>query len=646
MSITVGLVQINYSFSDATYFPLSIGLLQAYVQQHAAHPRSIKFLEPKNCRMPVDHVVHQLQSANVVGFSTYVWNIKFSLAIARKLKELNPDVFIVFGGPAVPDRAEIFLRQNPFVDIVCHGEGEKVFLQILESFHSGNFRILESVSYIREEVFFLQPRMPRMKDLSTVPSPYLTGIFDGLLERGDRRQWLGLLETNRGCPFSCAYCDWGSATYNRLVPFDMKRLEDELRWFSDHKIEFVFCCDSNFGLLPRDLELVSFLAETKKRYGYPKAFSVQSTKNATERSYKVHKILSESGLNKGVNLALQTVDKKTLENIGRANISLESFRDLQSRFNRDGVETFTDLILGLPGETYHSFTQGVSQIIQNGQHNRIQFINLSILPNALMGNPEYQSKHGLDIVESNLTNVHGAMDSNNDEIQEIHQLVVATHTMPREDWVSTRVFAWMTSLLYFDKLIQIPFVLLHEMCGLSYTTLLESFIRKADASHPITSRINSFFAHRAKIIQAGGPEFCKSTEWLNISWPCDEYVLISLLVNNELEDFFKEASDIIYELLQNNRVNLPPFLEDALVLNRCLFKRPFQDTDKFVDLNYNIYECYKAVLAGERPVLEKTPVRYHVDRTTEAWMSWDDWFRRVVWFENKKGAYLYQARRI
>jgi radical SAM superfamily enzyme YgiQ (UPF0313 family) len=136
-----------------------------------------------------------------------------------------------------------------------------------------------------------------------------------------QEHWIGLLETNRGCPFSCTFCDWGSATQARVYTFDLDRLYREADWFADHKIEYIFCCDANYGMLPRDLEIARYMAETKKRLGYPHALSVQNTKNATERSYQVQKILSEAGMNKGVTIALQSVDPMTLKSIKRSNIS-------------------------------------------------------------------------------------------------------------------------------------------------------------------------------------------------------------------------------------------------------------------------------------------------------------------------------------
>ena len=54
-------------------------------------------------------------------------------------------------------------------------------------------------------------------------------------------------ETNRGCPFSCTFCDWGSATASKVYQFGMDGLHDEIGWMSRQRIGFVFCCDANFG---------------------------------------------------------------------------------------------------------------------------------------------------------------------------------------------------------------------------------------------------------------------------------------------------------------------------------------------------------------------------------------------------------------
>ena len=640
--IKIGLVQINNSFSGASYFPYTVGLLQAYIEEHAKFSECYEFLPFIYSRIPAEEGVNRLLSANIVGFSTYVWNFRLSLEIARRLKKQKPEILIVFGGPQVPDEAEVFLSQFPFIDIVCHGEGEQVFCSIVESYPSKDWGDIPSISYFDDNGAFINhPQAPRIKDLDIIPSPYLNGLFEALMLENPQNEWLSLWETNRGCPFSCTFCDWGSATASKVYRFELERLLAEIDWFADKKVEFVFCCDANFGILSRDTQIAQYAADIKSRTGYPQALSVQNTKNATDRAYETQRILNTSGLSKGVDLALQSIDKNTLESVKRANISIETYEILQQRFTSDGVATFTDIILGLPGETYESYVEGVSKLIENGQHNRIQFNNLSILPNAEMGDPKYQQKYGMVTVPSEIINIHGLRTTSEDDVAEVQELVIATQDMPKEDWVKTRAFSWMIALLHFDKLLQIPLILIHQVCGISFRQLTELFMRKGINGDTI-SEINSFFTEKAKDIQSGGFEFCNSPDWLDIWWPADEYMFIKLCRENKLDIFYQEAGKLLKLFLDSQFIDFPTdLLDQSIMLNRELVKLPFQEEDTYITTSYNIWEFFQSVLVGKPILLDEVGCNYHINRAGFSWSSWEKWYREVVWYGNKKGAYLY-----
>lgn len=641
--LNIGLVQINNSFSGQNYLPYAVGLIQSYVEKHAVNPQRYAFMLPVYSRVRVADAVERLRGADVIGFSAYVWNIRLSLEIARRVKAQDPAKIIVFGGPQVPDRAEAFLRGHPFIDLVCHGEGEHAFLSILENCPSATWDEVPSISYLRRDgIFACNARAERMRDISQIPSPYLRGVFDPLMRANPNERWLILWETNRGCPFQCTFCDWGSAIAAKVSQFDMERLSREVDWFAEKKIEFIFCCDANFGMLARDYDIVNYVAERKRNVGYPQALSVQNTKNATERAYKVQKLLSDQGLNKGVALSLQSVDPATLEAIKRQNISTESYQELQRRFTRDRVETYSDLILGLPGETYDSFADGVSRVIKDGQHNRIQFNNLSILPNAEMGDPEYQKRYGMEIVESRIVNIHGSLAESEEEIQEVQQLVIATVAMRRDDWIKTRTFCWMTAFLHFDKVMQLPLIIAHELGNISYRSLIEAFIDAGPDDYPVIHGIKEFFATKAHDIQAGGVEYCHCSEWLDIFWPADEYVLIDLCINGKLLDFYREAEKLFFALDAARGQKLPlGLLAEAIRLNSALMKLPFQTENLNVETSYNIWDFYRSVLVGAHVKLEKRRCMNRIDREKIVYRGWDHWCREVIWYGNKKGAYLY-----
>jgi len=640
----VGMVQVNTGFLNQNYLPYSLGFLQAYAQKYLKNIDDFEFLLPIYKRIPLKDALNVLSGSDIIFFSTYVWNFKISSEIAKRIKEKKPNTLIVFGGCRVPGQnIENFLKNYPFIDIACYGEGEKVFTAILNNYKTGNWENVPSISYIDENNKVIKnTRAERINDPNEIPSPYLAGIFNPLIEANPKEGWLGLWETNRGCPFSCSYCEWGGDYQKRLYAHDLKKLFEEIDWFSRNKIEFIFCCDANFGILKRDLEIVNRVAENKKKYGYPKVLSVQNTKNSTDSTYNIQKVLAKAGLSKGVNLAFQSLNEETLKSIRRTNISVKTFYELQQRFSSEGIETFSDLILGLPNETYDTFTKGISQLIENGQHNRIQFNDLSILPNSEMADTDYQKKYGLIIQEAKIINIHGSLNEGN-EVSETQRLVIGTKTMPKVDWVKTRAFSWMVSLLYFDKILQIPLTILHDTFSLTFKELVEIFTENEETS-PLISEISSFFINKAKSIQNGGAEFCQSKKWLNIWWPADESVLIKLAAENKLGIFYQEAKQRIKSFLHKRNLSLSSdLLDGSIYLNQNLLKLPFKYNDLDIQLSYNILEVYQAALKRMAIPVKKGIYDYRINRKDKVWSSWEDWCKKVIWYENKKGAYLYSC---
>ena len=162
--IKVGSVQINNGFSDNFYMPYSIGLLQAYVLHNSKDPSRYEFQTTIYKRLLLDQCVSKLYDQDIVLFSTYVWNLNISLAIAKKLKSLKENVLIIFGGPSVPDKAEKFLKDNRFIDVVSHQEGERTINAILENYPSLDWRKIPGLSYLSGEEMVNNPNLPRLRN--------------------------------------------------------------------------------------------------------------------------------------------------------------------------------------------------------------------------------------------------------------------------------------------------------------------------------------------------------------------------------------------------------------------------------------------------------------------------------------------------
>jgi len=629
------------------YLPYSVGLLQAYAQKYAMDSERYEFIPAIYKRTQVDEAVEYLSNADVAGFSVYVWNIRISLAIAQKLKKQNPNVLIVFGGLQVPKNAENFLRENPFIDIVGHGEGEKVFLEILENSGTGNWESIQSVSYINKNNQYVNhPTLNRINDLSTIPSPYLEGVFDELIQTNPDISWMYLWETNRGCPFSCSYCDWGGAITNKVYRFDMERVKAEIDYFAENNCNHLCLCDANFGIYKRDIDIVKYLVEAYKKHQRLFSLVTQDTKNDVNRTYEIYNILAESRqtlFHSGANLSVQSLDRQTLENIKRHNISTESFNELHRRFSRKGISTLTDIILGLPGETYDTFVEGISHVLKNGQHSRIAFYICSILPNAEMSDPDYQKRFGLESVPVRTIHEYSSLDDKlRGEYPEYIDAVIATKDMNRDDWIRTRIFAWMADFLHYDRLLRIAFIILAEYYNISYRNLIEVFMNTNADRFPICSEISEILFNQAKSNQSGDSEHIPSKELLNIWWPADQYALVKIVIEKKLDSFYEEAKLLLSELCKSLAINFDPtILEEAINLNQNMFKTPGRYKDIDLTLEYNIYEFYRGVLDGVSVPLEKKSSQYHIDCTSQVWVTWESWCRYGIDTRYRRDQMLY-----
>jgi len=199
-------------------------------------------------------------------------------------------------------------------------------------------------------------------------------------------------------------------------------------------------------------------------------------------------------------------------------------------------------------------------------------------------------------------------------------------------------------LLHFDKLLQIVFILLNKEYSISYREMIELFSEKNGFS-PILSEIRKFFVEKAMDIQNGGKEFCESKEWLNIWWPADELIMIKLCAEGKLEEFYREVETAVAAYLdKKNITGYEAILRDSINLNKSLLKMPNTDKDKEIQLSHNIWDVYFATLRGVDIPLSKGNYTYIIEREKQKWPTWADWCREVIWWGNKKGAYLYKCK--
>ena len=200
--VKVSSSQYNYIYGKQIQLPYSIAMLYTYVKSQK--DLGDKFHFEKTCvfRDKVNKNIEECSDSDILLCSCYVWNWEITTYLAKEVRKINPNCLIIFGGPQVPDFSSDFFEKYPFVDIIVHGEGEYVIANIFEEFL--NKKDFSKIKGLETKDYRTEPE-PRINDLDSLPSPYLTNTVWDLAEKVDGIRWICPWETNRGCPYLCTF---------------------------------------------------------------------------------------------------------------------------------------------------------------------------------------------------------------------------------------------------------------------------------------------------------------------------------------------------------------------------------------------------------------------------------------------------------
>ena len=353
-------------------FPLGIGFIAAYLKKRCGD--SIDFRLYKYPEEALEDLM--LYQPQVVLLANYTWNMDLSCLIGRRAKALNPSSLVVQGGPNFPLDREVQLRylsERPELDFYIVGEGEFATADLIEDFLGGDSTIaclkkhgrLTSCAYMEEGELVVNQTRPRTADLDEIPSPYLAGYMDKFFDNKIHP----LIETNRGCPFTCTFCQQGVSYFTKVRHFSVDRVKEELSYIANMiktrspMIRALTVADPNFGMFERDLAISAHIGSMQDESGWPSFIDATTGKNVPERVLKAIDLM-RGGMT--VSNAVQSMDTNVLKNIKRSNIKLSAYAEIQKEIKKKGMQSKADVILAMPGETLDSHLVGFKDLIDAG----------------------------------------------------------------------------------------------------------------------------------------------------------------------------------------------------------------------------------------------------------------------------------------
>ena len=185
-------------------------------------------------------------------------------------------------------------------------------------------------------------------------------------------------------------------------------------------------------------------------------------------------------MSKGATLSFQSMHQNVLDKIYRKNMPSENFYKLMSMYTSKGIATYSERILGLPGETYDSFADGIEQLLECGQHMSINFFNCELLSNSIMNDEEYIRKHAIEYAVTEQHQYH--VIPNDTDITEFSRIVVSTETMSKDDWIKSNILSVFVRAFHNLGLLQCVAIYLYYEKGIRYIDFYSDIIEWAVAN--------------------------------------------------------------------------------------------------------------------------------------------------------------------
>jgi putative methyltransferase len=442
-----------------SYLPYIWAILKTHSEKNTDLGRGLNWLDP----IHQYKAVAALDSAygdtriDVLGLSCYVWNWQSQLEIARRVKARNPDCLVVAGGPEPDHKDPAFFATHPDIDIVVVKDGELAFSEILRKVLADDDDFSDVPGLYLPTPDRSERRLTRAAEVPTVfeHSPYVeqSAYYEQYMKRHEGNFVNVILETNRGCPYSCTFCDWGQSTMSKLRRFDMERITAEIEWIARMQIDFCFLADANLGILERDLEIADHFNKVREKYGKPRFLYYSPAKNNPTRTMAISSKFYASGLSNIHTFAIQHTRDEVLACIERANISTDKQRQIAQYMHQHGIPTDVQLIVGLPGDTYDLWQSCFGDLMEWGIHEYYYLFSFSLLPNAPAADPEYRKKWEIETVRRRLPlEAPGKRRVGDDELLTEAEIIVQTKTFSRADWVRMKTYGVFIRALHNSSL--------------------------------------------------------------------------------------------------------------------------------------------------------------------------------------------------
>lgn len=321
-----------------------------------------------NINQQREHIFREIYEIkpDVIGFSCYIWNIRYVLILAEELKQVLPESKIILGGPEVSFDSKNLMDKYSFIDAVIMGEGEQSLPELLKQLNQSQTAAEIPGTVIRQNnKIFTYGDYQFLSNFSVVPSPYTAEMLE------ETKGKIIYYESTRGCPFRCAYCLSQIGKGVREIPTE--QVCKDIEKFQKAGLKLLKFVDRTFNCNPaRTLTLWKYI----QKLDCDMCFHFEIGGDLLDR--KQLSVLKNMPAGRvQLEIGIQSTNLQVLDNVCRKtdwNKLKENAAELISYGN---IHIHLDLIAGLPGEDFQSFRNSFNEVYALHPHDlQLGFLKL------------------------------------------------------------------------------------------------------------------------------------------------------------------------------------------------------------------------------------------------------------------------------
>ncbi len=329
-----------------------------------------------------------------VGISTIIGPmLGHALNIARLVRNKRPDIPIIWGGIHPSTEPESTLHHE-LVDAICIGEGERTFLEIVDSLrHKKNLRSIPGIGVKENGNVIFTSKNKKYVDLDSLPLPPYHMIDLELFKKDTSRTgFFGLkeeqtlsIETSRGCTYHCTYCA-NAARKEKLRLMSPSAVIRSIAHIIKQGVRSVTINDDNFFInKERATEILREIVARKWDLEIFVAVRADYLSRLNEEDFRLMKRAGISmlgiGAESGSDRMLKLMNKKAT-----VQSTLEASRLLATH----QINAWFHFLYGFPNETKEDLIKTYQVMQKIAETNPYAQVNLNLLiPNP--GTPSYEA---------------------------------------------------------------------------------------------------------------------------------------------------------------------------------------------------------------------------------------------------------------